>query len=133
MAKAAATQTTVTLKHLAANLATTHEIAKKQSESFLGDFIGLVVKHLKKATASASAVSASFRSASAPPAWDATLPPAIRSRSRRAKSRVPGRQGAQGSDLIVRPCRAYRHGACRENSALRRRLPPPLAGEGSRA
>jgi DNA-binding protein HU-beta len=53
MAKAAtsakaATQTTVTLKHLAANLATTHEMAKKQSETILGDFVGLVVKHLKK-------------------------------------------------------------------------------------
>jgi DNA-binding protein HU-beta len=47
MAKAA-TQTTVTLKHLAANLATTHEMAKKQSETILGDFVGLVVKHLKK-------------------------------------------------------------------------------------
>jgi DNA-binding protein HU-beta len=51
MAKAAtpkATAPTVTLKHLAANLATTHEMAKKQSEAILGDFVGLVVKHLKK-------------------------------------------------------------------------------------
>jgi len=48
MAKAAAAQTTVTLKHLAANLAGTHEMAKKQSELILGDFVGLVVKHLKK-------------------------------------------------------------------------------------
>ena len=51
MAKAAtpkATAPTVTLKHLAANLATTHEMAKKQSETILGDFVGLVVKHLKK-------------------------------------------------------------------------------------
>ncbi len=51
MAKAAtpkATAPTVTLKHLAANLAATHEIAKKQSETILGDFVGLVVKHLKK-------------------------------------------------------------------------------------
>jgi DNA-binding protein HU-beta len=47
MAKAA-TQTTVTLKHLAATLAGTHEMAKKQSETILGDFVGLVVKHLKK-------------------------------------------------------------------------------------
>ena len=46
MAKAA--QTTVTLKHLAAALAGTHEIAKKQSETILGDFVGLLVKHLKK-------------------------------------------------------------------------------------
>jgi len=45
---AKATQTTVTLKHLAATLAGTHEMAKKQSETILGDFVGLVVKHLKK-------------------------------------------------------------------------------------
>src|ERR1700741_3646071 len=47
MAKAA-TQATVTLKHIAATLAGNHEIPKKQSETFLGDFVGLVVKHLKK-------------------------------------------------------------------------------------
>jgi DNA-binding protein HU-beta len=48
MAKAAAQQATVTLKHLAATLAGSHEMAKKQSETILGDFVGLVVKHLKK-------------------------------------------------------------------------------------
>ncbi|MBK5962156.1 DNA-binding protein [Rhodoplanes elegans] len=49
MAKAATTTTpTITLKHLAATLAGEHEIAKKQSEAILGDFVGLVVKHLKK-------------------------------------------------------------------------------------
>jgi DNA-binding protein HU-beta len=48
MAKAAAAQTTVTLKHLAAALAGTHEMAKKQSETILGDFVGMIVKHLKK-------------------------------------------------------------------------------------
>ena len=47
MAKAA-TQTTVTLKHIAAALSETHEMAKKQSETILGDFVGLVAKHLKK-------------------------------------------------------------------------------------
>jgi DNA-binding protein HU-beta len=47
MAKAA-TPTTVTLKHIAAALAGAHEIAKKQSETILGDFVALVVKHLKK-------------------------------------------------------------------------------------
>ena len=46
MAKAA--QTTVTLKHLAAALATDHEMAKKQSEMILNDLVGMVVKHLKK-------------------------------------------------------------------------------------
>jgi DNA-binding protein HU-beta len=48
MAKAAAPQTTVTLKHLAAALADSHEMAKKQSELILNDLVGMVVKHLKK-------------------------------------------------------------------------------------
>ena len=39
---------TVTLKHLAANLAETHELSKKQTEAVLGDMVGLVTKHLKK-------------------------------------------------------------------------------------
>ena len=47
MAKAAAAQTTVTLKHLAAALADSHEMAKKQSELILNDLVGMVVKHLK--------------------------------------------------------------------------------------
>jgi DNA-binding protein HU-beta len=48
MAKAATAQATVTLKHLAAALAETHEMAKKQSELILIDLVGLVTKHLKK-------------------------------------------------------------------------------------
>jgi DNA-binding protein HU-beta len=47
MAKAA-TPTTVTLKHLAASLAETHEVPKKQAETILNDLVGLLVKHLKK-------------------------------------------------------------------------------------
>ena len=39
---------TVTLKHLAAALAESHEMAKKQSELILTDLIGLMTKHLKK-------------------------------------------------------------------------------------
>jgi DNA-binding protein HU-beta len=39
---------TVTLKHLAAALAETHEMSKKQAEAVLGDFVGNIVKHLKK-------------------------------------------------------------------------------------
>jgi len=46
-AKAGA-QTTVTLRHLAAQLAEDHEMSKKQSEAVLSDMVGLVVKHLKK-------------------------------------------------------------------------------------
>ena len=48
MSKAAAAQTTVTLKHLAAALAETHEMAKKQSELILNDLVDLVTKHPKK-------------------------------------------------------------------------------------
>src|ERR1700754_1871167 len=39
---------TVTLKHLAANLADNHEMSKKQTEGVLGELVGLVTKHLKK-------------------------------------------------------------------------------------
>ena len=46
--KGRAAQTTVTLKHLAAALADSHEMAKKQSELILNDIVGMVVKHLKK-------------------------------------------------------------------------------------
>jgi DNA-binding protein HU-beta len=42
------TPPTVTLKHLAAALAETHEMSKKQAEAVLGDFVGNIVKHLKK-------------------------------------------------------------------------------------
>jgi DNA-binding protein HU-beta len=44
-AKAAAT---VTLKHIAAQLSTEHEMSKKQTESVLTSMIDLVVKNLKK-------------------------------------------------------------------------------------
>ena len=46
-AKAAA-QATVTLKHLAAELAEGHDLAKKQAEAVLGDLVMLATKHLKK-------------------------------------------------------------------------------------
>ena len=44
----AATQTTITLKHLAANLAESHDLPKKQAEAVLGDLVVLTTKHLKK-------------------------------------------------------------------------------------
>jgi DNA-binding protein HU-beta len=47
-AKKPGAQTTVTLKHLAANLSESHEMSKKQTEAVLGDLVGLVTKHLKK-------------------------------------------------------------------------------------
>jgi DNA-binding protein HU-beta len=45
---AAKAQTTVTLKHLAANLSESHEMSKKQTEAILGDLIDMLTKHLKK-------------------------------------------------------------------------------------
>jgi DNA-binding protein HU-beta len=42
------TPSTVTLKHLGAQIAENHEMAKKQADAILGDLVGLVAKHLKK-------------------------------------------------------------------------------------
>jgi DNA-binding protein HU-beta len=42
------TASTVTLKHLAAQLAENHEVPKKQTEAMLGDMVTLVTKHLKR-------------------------------------------------------------------------------------
>ena len=47
-AKKAATPVTVTLKHLAAELAHSHDHAKKQAEGVLGDMVALTTRHLKK-------------------------------------------------------------------------------------
>jgi DNA-binding protein HU-beta len=44
----AAPQATVTLKHLAATLADSHDLSKKQAEAVLGDLVVLATKHLKK-------------------------------------------------------------------------------------
>ena len=38
----------VTLKHLAARLAASHEIPKRQAEAVLSDLVGLIARHLKK-------------------------------------------------------------------------------------
>ncbi len=48
MATSKATQNTVTMKHLAAQLAENHEIAKKQADAIMTDLVTLVTKHLKK-------------------------------------------------------------------------------------
>ena len=45
---AKAKQNTVSLKHIAANLAENHELPKKQTEAMLNDVVALVTKHLKK-------------------------------------------------------------------------------------
>lgn len=47
-AAAKATPSVVTLKHLAADIAATHDMAKKQAETILNDVVDLVVKNLKK-------------------------------------------------------------------------------------
>jgi DNA-binding protein HU-beta len=44
----AAVQATVTLKHLAAELAVTHALPKKQAEAVLTDLVAATTKHLKK-------------------------------------------------------------------------------------
>ena len=43
-----AKQNTVSLKHLAAALAESHEIPKKQSEAMLNELVTMLTKHLKK-------------------------------------------------------------------------------------
>jgi len=48
MAAAKKPAITVTLKHLAAQLAESHEVPKKQAESILSDMVSMIVKHLKK-------------------------------------------------------------------------------------
>jgi DNA-binding protein HU-beta len=45
---ASKTATTITLKHLAAELAPEHELSKKQAEGVLTGMIDLMVKNLKK-------------------------------------------------------------------------------------
>ena len=46
--KKPATAPTITLKHLAAQLAEEHQLSKKQSEAVLGDLVTQITKHLKK-------------------------------------------------------------------------------------
>jgi DNA-binding protein HU-beta len=44
----AAPQVTITLKQIAAELATGHDLAKKQAESLLSELVALTTSHLKK-------------------------------------------------------------------------------------
>ena len=41
-------QATITLKHIAAELAESHELSKKQAEAVLGDLVAVTARHLKK-------------------------------------------------------------------------------------
>jgi len=43
-----ATAPTVTLKHLAAQIAEDHQLPKKQSETILGDLVNAITKHLQQ-------------------------------------------------------------------------------------
>ena len=44
----AVVQATITLRHLAAELADSYELPKKQAEAMLGDVVTLTIRHLKK-------------------------------------------------------------------------------------
>ena len=48
MAKKAATPSTVTVKHLAAEIADGQDMSKKQAEAILTDMVTMITKHLKK-------------------------------------------------------------------------------------
>ena len=48
MAKKAASPTTITLKHLAAEIADDQDMSKKQAEAILTDLVARIAKHLKK-------------------------------------------------------------------------------------
>jgi DNA-binding protein HU-beta len=48
MAKKAATAATITLKHLAADIAEAQELSKKQAEAILTDLVDRITKHLKQ-------------------------------------------------------------------------------------
>jgi DNA-binding protein HU-beta len=45
--KPAASQTTITLRQMAAELAASHDLPKKQAEAVLGDLMTLTTRHLK--------------------------------------------------------------------------------------
>jgi len=47
-AKKAAAPATITLKHLAADIAESQDLSKKRAEAVLTDFVELITKHLKK-------------------------------------------------------------------------------------
>ena len=48
LAKKTAAPATITLKHLAADIAESQDLSKKQAEAVLTDMVGLITKHLKK-------------------------------------------------------------------------------------
>jgi len=83
--KTATKQTVVTLKHLAASLADTHEMPKKTTVEVLTSLVGLVTKHLKKGDKIRIGGLGILQSVSARPAWAAIRRPAKPSRSKASK------------------------------------------------
>ena len=88
-----AVQATITLKHLAAALADSHEIAKKQAEAVLGDLVTLTTRHLKKGDKIRLTGLGILQVRKRAAGWDGTRRPARPSRSRparRSRSGLPG-------------------------------------------
>jgi DNA-binding protein HU-beta len=80
-----AAQATITLKHLAAALADSHEMAKKQAEAVLGDMVTLTTRHLKKGDKIRLTGLGILQVRKRAARWDGTPRLARRSRSRPAR------------------------------------------------
>ena len=85
-----AVQATVTLKHLAAALADSHEIAKKQAEAVLGDLVTLTTRHLKRGDKIRLTGLGILQVRKRAAGWVGTLRPARPSRSRPARRSPSG-------------------------------------------
>jgi hypothetical protein len=96
--KPAKAQATVTLRNLAAELAESHEVPKRQAEAMLSDMVGLIAKHLKKGGPGHPASPASRRP-------HGTQPGDRRGHQDQGQQegRVPRCQGSQGSGLTPLP------------------------------
>jgi Bacterial DNA-binding protein len=100
MAKKAAT--TITLKHLAADIAEEQEMSKKQAETILTDLVTMITNHLKKGER--------IRIVGHPPGPQTRRPHGPQPRHRgghrdqgEQEGRFPRRQGIEGSRLTRRP------------------------------
>src|SRR5258708_589739 len=100
--KASKPQPTVTLKHLAAELAESHEVPKKQTEAMLGELVTSIVKHLKKGSRLRLR---SRHSAGAPPGCSYGAQSGYRRADQnqgKQESRFPRCKRAEGSGLALR-------------------------------
>lgn len=91
MAKKAAT--TITLKHLAADIAEEQEMSKKQAETILTDLVTMIANHLKKGER--------IRIVGHPPGPQTRHGRGHRDQGEQ-EGRFPRRQGIEGSRLIRR-------------------------------